>query len=82
MMHIPWSPGLFACRPNTRTPRDGADTNTQCSYSDYSCESFYCSAFDQVTVLAMRQGEMDLLYTRVVFSLAVLSRCINTGSTG
>jgi len=30
----------------------------------------------------LRLGERDLLCTRAVFSLAVLSRCINTGSSG
>jgi hypothetical protein len=73
---------LFACGSNTRTAHDGADTNTQWSYSDYSCETFYCSAFAQVTALALRRGERDLLCTRSVFSLAVLSRCINTGNSG
>jgi hypothetical protein len=63
-----WSPGLFACRSNTRTPRNGADTNTQWSYSGYSCESFYCSASDQVTVLALRQGEIDPVYKSRVFA--------------
>ena len=81
MMHI-LVPRLFACGSNIRTARDGADTNTQWSYSDYSCESFYCSAFDQVTALALRLGERDLLCTRAVFSLTVLSRCISTGSSG
>jgi len=47
----------------------------------FVCE-FYCSASDQVTVLALRQREIDLLCTRAVFSLAVLSRGINTGSSG
>ena len=54
MMHILVSRLFTTGSNNTRTARDGADTNTQWSYSDYSCESFYCSAFDQVTALALR----------------------------